>query len=166
MVEVGPMPYPVMNSLLDDGFPAGTLNYWLSSFTSGLTDGFVETAIERFSTVPSPMSAIILEHFHGAVTRIPVEAAAVPHREEGWNLLIPSVWVDPADSEANIAWTKESHAAFAEHLTERRWLNYLGDDQDADAVRGAYGPNYERLVELKRRYDPENFFHHNHNIEP
>jgi FAD/FMN-containing dehydrogenase len=166
MVEVGPMPYPVMNSLLDDGFPAGTLNYWLSSFTSGLTDGFVETAVERFSTVPSPMSAIILEHFHGAVTRIPVEAAAVPHREEGWNLLIPSVWADPADSEANIAWTRESHAAFAEHLTERRWLNYLGDDQDADAVRGAYGPNYERLVELKRRYDPENFFHHNHNIEP
>ena len=160
------MPYPVMNSLLDDGFPTGSLNYWLSSFTSGLTDGFIETAIERFASVPSQMSAIFLEHFHGAVTRIPVEATAVPHREEGWNLLIPSVWVDPAGSEVNITWTKESHAAFAEHLTERRWLNYLGDDQDADAVRGAYGPNYERLVELKRRYDPENFFHHNHNIEP
>jgi FAD/FMN-containing dehydrogenase len=166
VVEVGPMPYPVMNSLLDDGFPTGSLNYWLSSFTSGLTDGFIETAIERFASVPSQMSAIFLEHFHGAVTRIPVEATAVPHREEGWNLLIPSVWVDPADSEMNITWTKESHAAFAEHLTERRWLNYLGDDQDADAVRGAYGPNYDRLVELKRRYDPENIFHHNHNIEP
>ena len=166
MVEVGPMPYPVMNTLLDDGFPTGLLNYWLSSFTSGISDGFIETAIERFATVPSPMSAIILEHFHGAVTRIPVEAAAVPHREEGWNLLLPSVWDDPADSEANIAWTKETHAAFAEHLSERRWLNYLGDDQDADAVRGAYGPNYDRLVELKRRYDPENVFHHNHNIAP
>jgi len=166
VVEVGPMPYPVMNSLLDDGFPTGSLNYWLSSFTSGLTDGFIETAIERFASVPSQMSAIFLEHFHGAVTRIPVEATAVPHREEGWNLLIPSVWLDPADSEANITWTKESHAAFAEHLTERRWLNYLGDDQDADAVRGAYGPNYDRLVELKRRYDPGNIFHHNHNIEP
>jgi FAD/FMN-containing dehydrogenase len=166
MVEVGPMPYPVMNTLLDDGFPTGLLNYWLSSFTSGISDGFIETAIERFTTVPSPMSAIILEHFHGAVTRIPVEAAAVPHREEGWNLLLPSVWTDPADSEANIAWTKETHAAFAEHLSERRWLNYLGDDQDVDAVRGAYGPNYDRLVELKRRYDPANVFHHNHNIEP
>jgi FAD/FMN-containing dehydrogenase len=160
------MPYPVMNTLLDDGFPTGLLNYWLSSFTSGISDGFIETAVERFATVPSPMSAIILEHFHGAVTRIPVEAAAVPHREEGWNLLLPSVWDDPADTEANIAWTRETHAAFAEHLSERRWLNYLGDDQDADAVRGAYGPNYDRLVELKRRYDPENVFHHNHNIEP
>jgi len=160
------MPYPVMNSLLDDGFPAGSLNYWLSSFTGGIPDGLIETAIERFATVPSPMSAILLEHFHGAVCRVPVEATAVPHREEGWNLLLPSVWTDPADSEANISWTRESHAALAEHLTERRWLNYLGDDQGADAVRNAYGPNYERLVELKRRYDPENVFRHNHNIAP
>jgi FAD/FMN-containing dehydrogenase len=90
----------------------------------------------------------------------------VPHRQEGWNLLLPSVWVDPADNDANIGWTRDTHAAFGEHLTERRWLNYLGDDQGADAIRGAYGPNYDRLVELKRRYDPENVFRHNHNIEP
>jgi FAD/FMN-containing dehydrogenase len=166
VVEVGPMPYPVMNSLLDANYPAGTLNYWLSSFTSGIPDGLIETAIERFASVPSPMTAILLEHFHGAVTRVPVEATAVPHREEGWNLLLPSVWVDPAETEANIAWTKESHAALGEHLTDRRWLNYLGDDQGTDAIRGAYGANYDRLVELKRRYDPENVFRHNHNIEP
>jgi FAD/FMN-containing dehydrogenase len=166
VVEVGPVPYPVFNTILDANYPAGLLNYWLSSFTSGISDGLVETAIERFASVPSPMTGILLEHFHGAVCRVPVEAAAVPHREEGWNLLLPSVWVDPADSEANIAWTKESHAALAEHLTDRRWLNYLGDDQGEDAIRGAYGPNYDRLVELKRRYDPENVFRHNHNIQP
>lgn len=166
VVDVGPMPYPAMNSLLDDGFPAGSLNYWLSSFASGLTDELIEIAIERFASVPSPLSAILLEHFHGAVCRVGVTETAVPHREEGWNLLLPSVWLDPADTEANIAWTRETHAAFAEHLTERRWLNYLGDDQGADAIRSAYGPNYDRLVELKRRYDPENVFRHNHNIEP
>src|SRR4029453_14008649 len=55
VVEVGPMPYPVMNSLLDANYQAGTLNYWLSSFTSGIPDGLIETAIERFATVPSPM---------------------------------------------------------------------------------------------------------------
>ena len=65
----------------------------------------------------------------------------------------------------NIAWTRDTHAAMAEHLDSRRWLNYLGDDQDG-AVRAAYGPNYDRLVELKRRYDPDNVFRHNHNIEP
>jgi FAD/FMN-containing dehydrogenase len=166
MTEVGRMPYPVMNTLLDEGFPAGALNYWLSSFTSGLADGLIDTMVERFATVPSPMSAIMLEHFHGAVTRIGVTETAVPHRETGWNLLIPSVWTDPAASEENVRWTKETHAAVAEHLAERRWLNYLGDDQGADAVRAAYGPNWDRLVEVKRRYDPENVFHLNHNIAP
>jgi len=165
-VEVGPMPYPVMNTLLDSNYPAGTLNYWLSSFTTGLDDGLIDTALDRFASVPSPMTVILFEHFHGAVCRVGVSEAAVPHREEGWNLLLPSVWTDPADTERNIAWTRETHAALAEHLTERRWLNYLGDDQGADAIRGAYGPNYDRLVELKRRVDPENVFHGNHNIVP
>jgi FAD/FMN-containing dehydrogenase len=165
VVEVGPMPYPVMNTILDAGFPTGSLNYWLSSFTSGLTDELIDVATERFASVPSPMSAILFEHFHGAVSRVGVGDTAVPHREAGWNLVLPSVWLDPADNDTNITWTKDTHASFAEHLTEGRWLNYLGDDQGADAVRGAYGPNYARLVELKKRYDPENVFQNNHNIK-
>jgi FAD/FMN-containing dehydrogenase len=166
MVEVGRMPYPVMNTLLDAGYPTGSLNYWLSSFTRGLPDGLLDTMAERFASVPSPMTAIMLEHFHGAVTRVGVTDTAVPHRAEGWNLLIPSVWVDPAATGENIAWTRETHRAFGPHLDEARWLNYLGDDQLGDAVRAAYGPNYQRLLDVKRRYDPENVFHHNHNIDP
>jgi FAD/FMN-containing dehydrogenase len=166
MVEVGRMPYPVMNTLLDAGYPTGSLNYWLSSFTRGLPDGLLDTMAERFPSVPSPMTAIMLEHFHGAVTRVGVTDTAVPHRAEGWNLLIPSVWVDPAATGENIAWTRETHRAFGPHLDEARWLNYLGDDQLGDAVRAAYGPNYQRLLDVKRRYDPENVFHHNHNIDP
>jgi len=166
MVEVGRMPYPVMNTLLDDGYPTGSLNYWLSSFTRGLPDGLLETIVERFASVPSPMTTILLEHFHGAVTRVGVTDTAVPHRAEGWNLVIPSVWMDPAATDENVAWTRETHRAFGPHLDEARWLNYLGDDQGVDAVRAAYGPNYERLLEAKRRYDPENVFHHNHNIDP
>ena len=166
MTEVGQMPYPVMNTLLDDGFPSGSMNYWMSSFTAGLSDGLIDAMVERFATVPSIMSSILLEHFHGAVTRVGATDTAVPHREEGWNLLIPSVWTDPAATEENIRWTKESHAAFSEHLVERRWLNYLTDDQGESAVRAAYGPNWDRLVEVKRRYDPENVFHLNQNIVP
>jgi FAD/FMN-containing dehydrogenase len=166
MVEVGPMPYPIMNTLLDEGFPAGMLNYWLSSFVSGLPDGFIDTALDRFASVPSTHTAIFLEHFHGAVTRIDVSEAAVPHRQEGWNLLLPSVWADPSDTEQNIAWTQDTFAALSEHFAGRRWLNYLGDDQGDDAIRAAYGPNYDRLVEVKRKYDPDNVFHHNHNIVP
>jgi FAD/FMN-containing dehydrogenase len=166
VVDVGRMPYQVMNTLLDDGFPAGALNYWLSSFAQTFSDGLIDQMVERFASVPSPMSAIIMEHFHGAVTRVGVTDTAVPHRQEGWNIFIPSVWTDPAATDENVAWTRDTHRAFGPHLEERRWLNYLGDDQGGDAVQAAYGPNYERLVELKRRYDPDNVFRHNHNIAP
>ena len=84
----------------------------------------------------------------------------------GFNLLLPSEWVDPADTVKNIQWTKDTYAAVSEHLAPGRWLNYLGDDQADDAIRAAYGPNYDRLRELKRRYDPGNVFHLNHNIVP
>jgi FAD/FMN-containing dehydrogenase len=166
MVEVGSMPYPVMNTLLDGGYPAGSLNYWLSSFIRGLTDELIDTAVDRFASVPSPMTAMLFEWFHGAVTRIGVTDTAVPHREEGWNFLIPSVWIDPAETAANIDWTRETFAALRPYFGSGRWMNYLGDDQLDDAIRAAYGPNYERLVEVKRRYDPENTFHLNHNIVP
>jgi FAD/FMN-containing dehydrogenase len=165
VVQIGPMPYPVMNTILDAGYPTGSLNYWLSSFARGLSDELIETAVERFASVPSPLSAVLLEHFHGAVTRVGPTDTAVPHRGEGWNLLIPSVWMDPADTDANIAWTRDTFAALRRHFGTGRWLNYLGDDQADDAVRAAYGPNYERLREVKRRYDPANVFHLNHNIQ-
>jgi FAD/FMN-containing dehydrogenase len=166
VVQVGPMPYPQMNTLLDAGYPEGAFNYWLSSFTRGLPDALIDAAVERFASVPSTMAAILFEHFHGAVTRIPPTDTAVPHREPGWNLLIPSVWTDRAHTDANISWTRETFAALAPQLAAGRWLNYLGDDQADDAIRAAYGPNYERLRSIKRRYDPANVFHLNHNIAP
>jgi FAD/FMN-containing dehydrogenase len=165
VVQVGRMPYPAMNTILDAGYPAGSLNYWLSSFTDGLSDGLIDTTVERFETVPSTMSAILFEHFHGAVTRVAPTATAVPHRRPGWNLVLPSVWTDPAANEANIAWTRDTFAAVRPYLGGGRWLNYLGDDQDG-AIAAAYGPNYDRLREIKRRHDPENVFHLNHNIKP
>jgi FAD/FMN-containing dehydrogenase len=166
VVDVGPMPYPVMNTLLDGAFPTGSLNYWLSSFTRGLPDELIDTAFEQFASVPSPMSAILFEHFHGAVTRVGPTDTAVPHRDEGWNLVIPSVWTDAAATGENIAWSRGTFAALRPHFGAGRWLNYLGDDQADDAIRAAYGPNYDRLREVKRRYDPDNVFHLNHNIRP
>ena len=166
MVEVGPMPYPVMNTLLDGNYPKGLLNYWLSSFTNGLPDGLIDVALERFASIPSTLSAILFEHFHGAVTRISETETAVPHRKEGWNLLLPSVWADHADTEANIAWTRDTFAAMKPYFAAGRWLNYLGDDQAEEAILNAYGPNWDRLREVKRKYDPDNVFHLNHNIAP
>jgi FAD/FMN-containing dehydrogenase len=164
LIELGPMPYPVMNTLLDDGFPRGALNYWKSSFVESLDEEIIGLAIERFETTPSPLNAILFEHFHGAVTRVGVTDTAVPHRETGYNLLLPSVWLDPADTEANVAWTRATFDLFSPYFAGRRWLNYFSDDDGADAVRAAYGPNYDRLADAKHRYDPDNVFHLNHNI--
>jgi FAD/FMN-containing dehydrogenase len=166
LVEVGPMPYPVMNTLLDDGYPRGSLNYWKSTFTRGLEDGLIDEMAGRFESCPSPMGAILLEHYHGAVTRVAPDATAVPHRAPGYNLLLPTVWTDPDDTGANIAWTRETFDAFAPYRAEGRWLNYYGDDEGSDALDAAYGENRGRLAEIKRRYDPENVFHLNQHIAP
>jgi FAD/FMN-containing dehydrogenase len=167
MNMIGPMPYEAVNQMLDAAYPPGALNYWKSVFLSELSDGAIDTMIERFASCPSPMTAMIVEHFHGEVTRIPVEAAAVPHRQPGYNLVITGEWIDPDTTDANIAWTRETYDAFAPYAADRRWLNYLpaGED-DADGLRAVFGPNYERLVALKKQYDPGNVFHLNANITP
>ena len=166
MEMLGPMPYPAINAMLDPGYPRGALNYWKSNFIAELSDSLIDEAVTRFAVTPSPMNAILIEHYHGAVTRVGPTETAVPHRTAGYNLLLPSVWLDPADTEANIAWTRETYDAFRPSFAEGRWLNYLGDDEQTDAVRAAYGPNYERLSRIKREYDPDNVFHLNQNIEP
>ena len=166
MDMIGPMPYPMINAMLDPGYPRGALNYWKSSFISELNDSLIDEAVRRFATTPSPMNAILFEHYHGAVTRVGATDTAVPHRTTGYNLLLPSIWLDPADTAANIAWTRETYDALRPSFAEGRWLNYLGDDEKIDAVRAAYGPNYDRLVEVKRRYDPDNVFRLNQNIDP
>ena len=166
MKEVGPVPYTAMCTILDEAYPRGALSYWKSTFVRGLEDDFFEAVIASFAEAPSPMQAMVFEHFHGEVTRIPVLNAAVPHREVGYNVLIPGEWLDPAESDSNIAWVRDTYDAIKPYAAQRRWLNYLGDDDGADAVRAAYGPNYDRLVEVKRKYDPDNVFHLSHNIPP
>ncbi len=167
LVELGPLPYTVLNSLLDAGYPTGSLNYWKSGFLSGLTDEAIDELLARFAVCPSPMTAALLEHFHGEVTRVPVDATAVPHREPGYNLVVTSVWTDPAATDENVAWTKEIFTSMAPFLVGRRYLNYFSEDDVGDEpARAAYGPNYDRLVELKKEYDPENVFRLNANVPP
>jgi FAD/FMN-containing dehydrogenase len=166
MVQVGPMPYPIMNTLLDAGYPKGALNYWKSSFFSDLADEAIDVLVERFGVCPSPMDAVVLEHHHGAGTRVPVEETPLQHRMEGHNCLITAVWMDPALTEKEIAWARETNDALRPHLAPRRWLNYQGADDIEDAVREGYGPNYDRLSQLKRKYDPDNLFRLNLNIPP
>jgi FAD/FMN-containing dehydrogenase len=167
MSMIGPMPYEAVNQMLDDAYPRGALNYWKSTFLGELSDDAIATMASQFESCPSPMSSMIVEHFHGEVTRVPVEATAVPHRHPGYNLVITSIWMDPEATEENVAWTRSTYDAFAPFAVSRRWLNYLSaDEADDTGLRAAYGANYERLVELKKQYDPDNLFRLNANIKP
>jgi len=162
---IGPMPYPVINTLLDAAFPKGALNYWKSAFFTELSDAAVRTMIDAFEATPSPMTGMVVEHFHGAVTRVDPTATAFPHREPGYNLAITGEWIDPADTEANVRWVRETFSALEPYMAPQTYVNYLAAD-DTARIRNSYGPNYERLVELKKRYDPDNRFRLNANIDP
>ena len=98
MDMVAPMPYPAVNTMLDAGFPRGALNYWRSAFFTELSDAAVAALVEAYEAVPSPMSAIVLEHFHGAACRVEPTATAFPHRDPGFNLVVAGQWQDPADT--------------------------------------------------------------------
>ena len=112
------------------------------------------------------LGQLLLEHFHGAVTRIGVTDTAFPHRAEGCNALVLAEWLDPMGTEACTAWAREAFAALRPYTGAGRYVNYLDADERADAVAAAYGPNYERLQRLKAKYDPENLFRLNQNILP
>ena len=168
MDEIGPMPYSAVNMMFDAGFPKGALNYWKSNFLAALPDDAIDTMIERFAACPSPMSALLLEHFHGAATRVGPTETAFPHRSPGYNLLVVGEWMDAGRNGANVGWVRESYAAMAGHFTSGRYVNYLNTDdiKERESIDAAFGPNGPRLREVKRRYDPDNVFHLNQNIRP
>jgi FAD/FMN-containing dehydrogenase len=166
MDALGPMPYAAVNQMLDAAYPKGALNYWKSNFLATLNDAAIDTMIDCYSRVPSPMTAMLLEHFHGAATRVAVDATAFPHRSVGYNLVITSEWLDPADTDKNVKWTRETYAAMQPFMAPGRYVNYLEGDEGSDLAAAAYGPNYARLRQLKAKYDPHNFFHINLNVRP
>ena len=112
------------------------------------------------------MSGLVLEHMHGAATRVRVSETAFPHRAEGYNLLIVSEWLDPGDTDRNVAWARETYDAMQPYFARGRYVNYLGADEGDEPIQAAYGPNFARLRALKSKYDPTNLFHLNQNIRP
>jgi FAD/FMN-containing dehydrogenase len=163
---IGPISYCQLNTMLDGAYPKGALNYWKSGFLEGLSDDVIERMIDSFSKCPTPMGQLLLEHFHGAVSRVPIGDTAFPHRFDGYNLVILSEWMDPATSDRCIEWARETYAAMGRFFGSGRYSNYMDEDEAGDPAAAAYGPNYRRLQDIKRRYDPENFFHVNQNIRP
>jgi FAD/FMN-containing dehydrogenase len=168
MDTLGLTTYAELNTILDGAAPRGALNYWKSRFLKELDDEVIGTWIDQFSLCEWPMSAMALEHLHGEVVRKGVDETAFPLRQEGHNALILGQWADPAETERAVAWCRSAYAAMDRFERIGRYVNYLDEDESADAgtVGDMYGPNYQRLREVKARYDPENIFHLNQNIMP
>ena len=166
MDVIGPMPYVAVNAMLDAAYPRGALNYWKSNFLASLSDEAIRTMIDCFAKCPTPMGQLLLEHFHGAVTRVGPTETAFPHRAAGYNAVVISEWMQPKDSNACIAWARDCFTAMQPFMGSGRYMNYLADDEPGDPAAAAYGPNYQRLQQVKAKYDPENFFHVNQNIQP
>jgi FAD/FMN-containing dehydrogenase len=166
MNMISSMPYCQLNSMLDASYPRGARNYWKSHFLRDLSDAVIGTLVDCFKRCPSPMGQIVLEHFHGAATRVPIDKTSFALRSSGFNLLVLSQWMDPSADDQCITWARDTYAAMQPFVGSGRYLNYLDHDEAGDPAAAAYGPNYTRLRELKTKYDPGNFFHVNLNIPP
>ena len=162
---LGPIPYAALNTMLDPAFPKGARNYWKSQLLTDLSDDAIATIVRSFDACPSSMSHIIVEHLHGAASRVPIADTACTLRTTGFNVVIVSQWHDGEDNERGVTWARETFAALAPYLAPVRYLNYLEGDATA-AATVAYGPNLPRLQELKAKWDPDNVFHLNVNILP
>lgn len=166
---VGPTSYHQIQNLFIEGFPPGLRNYWKSNFLSGLDGEAIDVIVDHFARVPSPTSAIAIEQIGGAVRRVNDDETAFNHRDARFNLLIVGIWPDTADDDAHVRWVRELWQAAQPFSTGGVYVNYLGpeDDEGADRIKAAYGPaKYDRLVALKRKYDPDNLFRLNQNIPP
>ncbi len=159
------IPFLEMQSMLDAGAPPGLLNYWKSSYLNNLDDDVMKEILLYFNKVPSPLTQIHIQHLQGAVGRAREDETAFSHRSALCVLNIVSKWIDPADSDKNIKWTRDLSKTL-DPSTTGAYVNFMGDEGQ-DRVRAAYSPeNYERLIQLKNRYDPANFFSLNQNIRP
>jgi FAD/FMN-containing dehydrogenase len=167
MDTVGAMAYTALNGMLDAAYPRGARNYWKSHFVNDLTDAAIDALVDVYTACPSPMSHVLLEHFHGAATRVPPDRTAYALRSTGYNMLLLGQWTDPADDTACTAWVRNSYQALQPHVGKARYLNYMGADDGSEAtLHAVYGANLARLRAVKTQYDPENVFRHNINIAP
>lgn len=163
--HVGPMPYPALNSAFDALLPPGLQHYWKANFNTELTDEAIAGHLEYGPKVPAVNATMHIYPINGACHRVAADSTAFAYRDASYATNIAGMWPDPADNDANIQWVRDYYAATAPHSEDGGYVNFMsGDDQDRVAAN--YKGNYGRLVEIKRKYDPDNLFHLNQNIKP
>lgn len=164
------MNYCDVQQIFDTQMPAGDFRcYWKARYLTDLPDEMIDLAMENADAAPSDSSISSLWNFSGATSRVAPDATAFGDRSMRWMYSLDGVWTNPADDTANIAWSRDGWTS-AERFGQqgRAYLNFPGHGEDGAALtRATFGPaNYQRLVEIKTKYDPSNVFRFNQNIEP
>jgi len=163
--HVGEMPYPALNSAFDALVPPGLQHYWKANFVTELSDAAIDAHLEHGPKVPVVNSTVHIYPINGACHRVASDATAFAYRDANFAPVIAGMWPDPAQNEANIRWVRDYYDATAPLSQEGGYINFMaGDDQDR--IKANYRGNYDRLVQVKRTYDPDNLFHLNQNIRP
>ena len=163
----GIQPYTAAQSDFDAFFPEGLLYYWKSLYLDHLDDETIDAMVVHAEDRPSPRTPLIVRHLGGAISRVPEDATACGNRTAMFNLSIDSTWEDPIQSERNIAWTREVWTKMRRFSDGGIYLNFAGFLEEGEKLlHEGHGVNYQRLMELKNKYDPTNIFRLNHNIMP
>ncbi len=161
------MPFNQVQKALDADYPDGRLYYWKSLYLQGLGDETIEAIINHAAERPSPITSLDVWALGGKIAQISSSETAFAQRKAPFLLGIESNWDNPKDSAKNIAWTRNVFQNMKQFSTGGSYLNFPGFfEEGEDLLRGAYGDNYERLQQIKAKYDPDNFFKGNLNIKP
>ena len=162
---IGPHDFSAWQKAFDPLLTPGARNYWKSHDLTELKDGAIDTLIDYSGRLPSDATEIFVAHLGGAVNRLPTEATAYPHRDVEFVINVHARWDTPEEDASCVGWAREFFDASAPFATGGVYVNFMPDDEE-DRTTGAYGPNLQRLGEVKGRYDPENRFRVNQNIMP
>lgn len=162
---VAPMAYADLQSAFDAGSPDGARYYWKAQLLDDLPDATIDAVVELATPMPGPFSMVFVEPMGGAISRVPADATAFPHRSARFSLGVAAGWTAAADDERAVEWARRLHAAVAPDSNGGVYGNYLDGDED-DRVDAAYRANLERLQRVKAIYDPDNVFDQNVNVQP
>jgi FAD/FMN-containing dehydrogenase len=163
---IGPTDYRTIQTMFDAGSGPGARNYWRTNFMKELGDDAIDAILARADEIPPPGSLILLEHLGGAVARVGEHETAFANRGANYNVSVLGSWVHASDDEKNIAWVRKFGDELRSFATGGAYVNYMASDESPEHVRAAYEANFKRLVDVKRKYDPTNFFSANQNIAP
>jgi FAD/FMN-containing dehydrogenase len=162
---VAPLPYPWLNGAFDAIFPKGIRSYWKGNYVTELTDAAIEAHLVHGPKVPEVSATMHLYPINGAAHRVADNETAFAYRHATFAPVYIAAWMDPALDQERIQWVRDYYEATAPHSEPGGYINFMSED-DQGRIEDNYGGNYPRLVEIKKKFDPDNLFRSNQNISP